>query len=72
MRVEFGINAAEKFYYCPGCKKFHKYDSTDHTTVNRKLCFYCGKIQSKKTKIIGDNKGHSQICTECQRKYGFY
>ena len=62
-------NAAEKFYYCPGCKRFHEYGTVDHKGVNRKLCFYCDKVQKKKTKIIGnDSQGRSQICETCQKE----
>lgn len=67
------IGAGELYYYCPRCKKFHAYNSDDHKPVNRKLCFYCRKIQSKKTKIIGnDTEGRSQICDICSSKYRFY
>lgn len=68
-----GINAKDKFYYCPSCKKFHEIDSAEHRPVNRKLCFYCGKNQSQKTKIIGDdNEGRSQICSACYQTMKFY
>lgn len=65
---ENNIGAADKFYYCPGCKKFHEFGAVEHNAVNRKLCFYCGKIQSAKTKIIGDDEqGRSQICPTCHK-----
>lgn len=68
-----GIGAADKYYYCSGCKKFHGFDSEGHGSVNRKLCFYCGKIQKQKTKIIGnDQTGRSQICPDCSNKYSLY
>lgn len=60
------MSAGELYYYCPGCKKFHSFNSENHTAVNRKLCFYCNKIQVKKTKIIGnDVEGRMQICEKC-------
>lgn len=62
-------NAGEKFYYCPNCKKFHEYGSSEHNPVNRKLCFYCDEVQTKKTKIIGnDIQGRSQICDKCYKE----
>lgn len=62
--------AGELYYYCPGCKKFHAYNSDAHKPVNRKLCFYCHKVQPKKTKIIGsDEGGRSQICERCYSEY---
>lgn len=65
------VSAGELYYYCPGCKKFHKYHSEDHKAVNRKLCFYCNKIQVKKTKIIGsDDEGRMQICEKCIAERG--
>lgn len=68
---ELGIGAASKYYYCHGCKKFHGFDAEGHKVVNRRLCFYCGETQSKKTKIIGNNEdGRSQICPVCLDKYG--
>lgn len=58
--------AGELYYYCNGCKKFHKKTSEVHSAVNRKLCFYCNKVQVKKTKIIGnDETGRMQICEKC-------
>ncbi|WP_231112079.1 hypothetical protein [Bacillus thuringiensis] len=30
--------------------------------------FYCFKIQSKKTKIIGDAEGRMQICETCHKE----
>ena len=63
------LTPSEKYYYCPGCKKFHEYGGDVHTPVNRKLCFFCNKIQLKKTKIIGNMKnGHTQICDKCIKK----
>jgi len=60
------MSAGELYYYCPGCKKSHSFNSENHTAVNRKLCFYCNKIQVKKTKIIGnDVEGRMQICEKC-------
>ena len=62
--------ASEKFYYCHGCKRFHEYGNDGHKAVNRKLCFYCGKMQTKKTKIVGKMEtGHMQICDKCNSKY---
>jgi len=64
-------SASELYYYCPGCKKFHKHDAENHTSVNRKLCFLCNKIQVKKTKIIGDDdEGRMQICEKCILEFG--
>lgn len=60
-----GVPASQLFYYCPGCRKFHEV-GPEHKPVNRKLCFHCGKLQGKKTKIIGnDTEGRSQICDSC-------
>lgn len=65
------IIPSKEYYYCPDCKKFHKYGG--HSPVNRKLCFFCNKVQSKKTKIIGDMKvGHTQICEKCMKKHTYY
>ena len=64
------MNASEKYYYCPSCKRFHEYGSEDHKGVNRKLCFYCDKKQAKKTRIIGNMQdGHSQICEKCYESF---
>ncbi|MEC2884158.1 hypothetical protein P9Z59_21360 [Bacillus thuringiensis] len=60
--------AGDLYYYCLGCKKFHEYEKIDHKGVNRKLCFYCFKIQPKKTKIIGDAEGRMQICETCYKE----
>lgn len=62
-------NAGEKFYYCESCKRFHHYEK-GHDPVNRKLCFFCDKIQTKKTNIIGDHqRGRTQICDKCLKKH---
>ncbi|MCQ6301098.1 hypothetical protein, partial [Bacillus cereus] len=56
------------YFYCLGCIKLHEYEKIDHKGVNRKLCLYCFKIQSKKTKIIGDAEGRMQICETCHKE----
>lgn len=59
-------SAGSLYYYCNGCKKFHRKDSEVHSAVNRRLCFMCNEIQKKKTKIIGNNEtGRLQICEKC-------
>lgn len=69
--MEYSKFASENFYYCPGCKKFHEYSNYNHDGVNRKLCFFCGKIKSKKTKIIGNHEsGYSQVCDSCNKEHG--
>ena len=61
--------AKDLYYYCVGCKKFHEYEKIDHKGVNRKLCFYCFKKQSKKTKIVGNMEdGHMQVCETCYKE----
>lgn len=60
------VKPSDLYYYCPGCKRFHEHFSSSHKGVNRKLCFYCNKIQTKKTKIVGnDEDGRVQICDKC-------
>lgn len=61
------MTPGELYYYCPSCKRFHRYDN--NKTVNRKLCFHCGKIKSKRVNIISDSDlGHTQICDACIEK----
>lgn len=65
------VSPGELYYYCSGCKKFHKHNAENHTSVNRKLCFYCNEVQVKKTKIVGnDLEGRVQICDKCISERG--
>jgi len=50
-------------------RNFNEYGS-NHNVINRKLCFFCGKVKSKKTKITGNFEiGHTQICSDCESSH---
>ncbi len=58
------MNAGDRFYYCPECKKFHEIGTG--ANVSRKLCFFCGKVKKAKTKIITSSLGDkAQCCKKC-------
>ena len=60
------MNAEEKFYYCPDCKKFHEVGTG--LNVSKKLCFFCGNIKSVKTRVLTNSLGEkAQCCKKCYK-----